>query len=101
MERPCATYPATADRAVDGPDPRGTCAVAATVTDVLPRGARALVLASTDGPEIRFEVDANEAEALARGSALTVSWDPDDALVFPECADARASALEDEPGHGG
>ena len=87
---------------VVGADPPGTCIVAATVTDVLPRGARALVLAATDGPEIRFEVDANEAEALARGSALTVSWEPDDALVFPEQSDAlprvAAVSLEDERG---
>ena len=90
---------------VVGADPPGTCVVAATVTDVLPRGARALILAATAGPEVRFEVDANEAEALARGSALTVSWDPDDALVFPEQSDASprvaAASLEDERGKSG
>jgi ABC-type Fe3+/spermidine/putrescine transport system ATPase subunit len=86
---------------VVGTAPSGTCVVAATVTDVLPRGARALVLASTGGPELRFEVDARDAEALARGSALTVSWSPGDALVFPERPDAAppaaAAAVEAEP----
>ena len=66
--------------------------MAATVTDVLPRGARALVLAATDGPEIRFEIDATGAEPLARGSGSRSRGDPDDALVFPERAHASPPA---------
>jgi spermidine/putrescine transport system ATP-binding protein len=68
-----------------------TCFVAATVTDVLPRGARALVLASTAGPDLRFEVDARDAETLLRGSVVTVAWSPGDALVFPELSEAVPS----------
>jgi spermidine/putrescine transport system ATP-binding protein len=84
-----------------GSEPSGACAIAVTVTDVLPRGARALVLASTTGPELRLELDAREAEMLERGSALTVAWSPDDALVYPERPErvppVAAAALEAEP----
>ena len=71
---------------VSGSAPDGACVVAATVTDVLPRGAHALVLAASAGPEIRFEIDARAAEQLARGSRVTVAWSPADALVFPDGA---------------
>jgi spermidine/putrescine transport system ATP-binding protein len=73
---------------VVGTAPSDRCVVPVTVIDVLPRGARALVLASTGGPELRFEVDAREAEGLERGSALTVAWSPGDALVYANAAEA-------------
>ena len=75
-----------------GAEPAGACAVAATVTDVLPRGDRALVLASTAGPELRVELDAEAAEALERGSPLTLTWSGADAVVFAEQPDAVTSS---------
>jgi ABC-type Fe3+/spermidine/putrescine transport system ATPase subunit len=76
----------------------GTCNVAATVRDVLPRGARALVLAATGGPELRIELDATEAETLAPGSQLTLGWRSADAIVFGEGPDGLAEAPSDGDG---
>jgi putative spermidine/putrescine transport system ATP-binding protein len=69
--------------AADGKLP-GACTLSATVTDVLPRGARALVLAATSGPAVRLELEAAEAESLGRGAPLTLAWHPADAVVFPQ-----------------
>jgi len=58
--------------------------VEAVVTDVLARGARALVLArAADGLVIRIEVAGSEADRLATGARIALSWPPEEALVFP------------------
>jgi ABC-type Fe3+/spermidine/putrescine transport system ATPase subunit len=58
--------------------------VEAVVTDVLARGARALVLArAADGLVVRVELAGGEADRLAAGARIALSWPPEEALVFP------------------
>jgi putative spermidine/putrescine transport system ATP-binding protein len=66
----------------------------ATVTDVLPRGARALILASTAGPELRLELEVGQAETLERGFSLKLAWNATDAVLFPEHAEAAPAAAD-------
>jgi ABC-type Fe3+/spermidine/putrescine transport system ATPase subunit len=72
----------------------GPCVLSARVTDVLPRGARALILASTGGPELRLELEVGQAEALERGSLLRVAWNAADAVLFAEQAAAEPGAAD-------
>jgi ABC-type Fe3+/spermidine/putrescine transport system ATPase subunit len=58
--------------------------IRAGVRDVLARGARALVLAHVpDGPAVRVELSAEQAERVPPEGSLAVAWQADEALVFP------------------
>jgi spermidine/putrescine transport system ATP-binding protein len=70
------------------------CSVRGRVEDVLPRGARAIVIASAEGgPRIRVEVGSEVATQLHPGEELRLSWEPKEAVVYAIAKqEARADA---------
>jgi spermidine/putrescine transport system ATP-binding protein len=72
--RPDRVRPTTDDAAL----------VQVDIKDVLARGPRALVLSRAPGELlVRIELPAREAEGLAPGHRLALTWSADEALVFP------------------